>query len=149
MKLQLSVSYALHLAWNEPTRRTSFSCRSKTCVTKLRCVRNHWRAMAFAIPLSCSAIYPMLFPCASIITYLLACSKPLPVSVSQCSTCAPQAKTEFQGCTHIMTFIISNCRWTTNPELARMPDAGCLSFSTPLGSSGRCTGESSVFCDGS
>lgn len=59
------------------TRRTSFSCRSKTCVTKLRCVRNHCRAIILAMPFSCSAIYPIWFPFASIITYLFACSKPL------------------------------------------------------------------------
>lgn len=29
------------------------------------------------MPFSCSAIYPIWFPCASMITYLLACSNPL------------------------------------------------------------------------
>lgn len=59
------------------TRSTSFSCRSNTCVVKLRCVRKDCRASMLAIPCSRSAIYPTWFPCASIITYLFACSNPL------------------------------------------------------------------------
>lgn len=38
--------------------------------------------------------------------------------------------------THIITFIISNCLWTTNPEFANIFVAGWLPLRTPFGSSG-------------
>lgn len=113
------------------TRRTSFSCLSNTCVTKLRCVRNHCRAIMFPIPLSCSAIYPTWFPAASSITYLLACSKPLPNTSQFLPT-----KQICKCVTHIITFINSSCRCTTSPEFARIPVAGWDSLRTPWGSSG-------------
>lgn len=76
--------------------------------------------MVLPIELSCSAMNPIWFPEGSSMTYLFACSKP------------------------IMRFISSNCLCTTMPEFVRMLAAGCLSLSTPEGSSGMWTGESKL-----
>ena len=118
MELDSHVRFKISRQKHSLTLRTSLECLSKMCVVNGLCVRNHCLPMVFAIPPSCSAMYPRWLPCGSKITYLLACSNPRKI------------------------FIISICLWTTMPDSANRFLAGWSDLRTALGSSGMWTGAS-------